>query len=45
MQDKPNVPLLILLVILGLGILIASGGFDDASVRDLENQQALKIKW
>jgi hypothetical protein len=39
MQEQPNVPLLILLTIVGLGLLIVIGGFDDADVRDLENPQ------
>lgn len=41
MKEQPNVPLLILLAILGLGLLIAVGGFDDAAVRDLNNPQKL----
>lgn len=43
MKEQPNIPLLILLSILGLGLLIAVGGFDDANVRDLENPQALSL--
>lgn len=37
MKEQPNVPLLILLSILAIGLLIGAGGFDDASARDLEN--------
>jgi hypothetical protein len=31
------------MLILGLGILMAVGGFDDAAVRDLENPQELSL--
>lgn len=41
MQEQPNILLFIFLAILGLGILMFAGGFDDASVRDLENPQKL----
>jgi hypothetical protein len=42
MQEQPNVPLLIFLTIVGLGLIIAIGGFDDADVRDLENPHPRK---
>jgi type II secretory pathway component PulJ len=42
MQDQPNIPLLIALALLALGLLITVGGFDDASVRDLNNQHLLQ---
>lgn len=43
MKEQPNVPLLILLSILAIGLLIGAGGFDDAAVRDLENPQSLPM--
>ena len=47
MKEQPNIPLLVTfaLIVIGLviGLLIAIGGFDDAAVRDLDNQQALKV--
>jgi hypothetical protein len=43
MKEQPNLPLLIVLAILIVGILIAVGGFDDADVRDLENPQTLSL--
>jgi type II secretory pathway component PulJ len=42
MQDQPNIPLLIALALLALGLLIMIGGFDDASVRNLDNQHLLR---
>jgi hypothetical protein len=42
MQDRPNIPLLITLALIVLGLLIAVGGFDDASVRNLNNQHLLQ---
>ena len=43
MKEQPNIPLLIILILIAVGMLIAIGGFDDAAVRDLDNQQALKV--
>jgi hypothetical protein len=43
MKEQPNIPLLIILGLVAVGILIAIGGFDDADVRDLDNQHLLKV--
>jgi hypothetical protein len=42
MKEQPNIPLLITLALIALGLLIAVGGFDDASVRNLDNQHTLQ---
>jgi len=42
MQDRPNIPLLITLALIAIVLLIAIGGFDDASVRNLDNQHLLQ---
>jgi hypothetical protein len=36
-QEQPNIFLLIFLAAVAVGLCIAAGGFDDASVRDFNN--------
>jgi hypothetical protein len=42
MKEQPNIPLLVTLALIAIGLLIAIGGFDDAAVRDLDNQHLLQ---
>ena len=42
MQDRPSIFLFIFLAAVILVLLYAIGGFDDASVRDLNNQHLLQ---